>query len=277
MNTIIKQEGSTLKNNLFARQQMAQLLGTDEATVARTLAKQELLQQIGGENLMAMNVDSLNQAVQSLPEFKNMTDDQKAEYLKQLNETMDVRTTEERMADALDEMVSTGIMLRSGGASTLGTEAANRSNQALAGTGAMNQALTSMFNTDANVKTAGLAIAGTNAAKGAIDTMSSFINAIKTTTITGPWTINTSGNVSLAGEMENAQDLFMGPGAGKVLLGPAGAFSLNENDSVIAGTNLGGGGSSADMSAFTAAIVAAINRQTDALTSNSGINAPYWS
>lgn len=32
-----------------------------------------------------------------------------------------------------------------------------------------------------------------------------------------------------------------------------------------------------DMSAFAAAIVNAINRQTDALTSNSGINAPYWS
>jgi hypothetical protein len=86
MNTIIKQEGKTLKNNLFARQQMAQLLGTDEATVARTLAKQELLAQIGGETLMGMNVDNLNQAVQSLPDFQQMSDDQKAEYLKQLNE-----------------------------------------------------------------------------------------------------------------------------------------------------------------------------------------------
>ena len=279
MNTIIKQEGKTLENNLFARQQMAQLLGTDEATVARTLSKQKLLAQIGGETLMAMNVDSLNQAVQSLPDFKQMSDKQKADYLKQLNETMDVRTTEERMADALDEMVSTGIMLRANegqSASALGAEAANRSNQALAGQAAVNESLQSMFNTSANVTTAGAAVAGVNTVSGILGTASDFQTALESTEIKGPWTVNTSGDVTLAAEMQGANDLFMGPGAGKAILGPAGAFSLNDNDSVIAGTNLGGG-SSADMSAFAAAIVAAINRQTDALTSNSGINAPYWS
>ena len=279
MNTIIKQEGKTLENNLFARQQMAQLLGTDEATVARTLSKQKLLAQIGGETLMAMNVDSLNQAVQSLPDFKQMSDKQKADYLKQLNETMDVRTTEERMADALDEMVSTGIMLRANegqSASALGAEAANRSRQALAGQTAVNESLQSMFNTSANVTTAGAAVAGVNTVSGILGTASDFQTALESTEIKGPWTVNTSGDVTLAAEMQGANDLFMGPGAGKAILGPAGAFSLNDNDSVIAGTNLGGG-SSADMSAFAAAIVAAINRQTDALTSNSGINAPYWS
>lgn len=274
MNKIIKQEGKTLEGNLFARQQMAQLLGTDEATVARTLAKQKLLAQIGGETLMEMNVDNLNDAVQSLPEYQKMSDEQKAEYLKQLNETMDVRTTEERMADALDEMVSTGIMLRSGGAAALGVAAANRSKEAMAGQLATNEALTNMFNTSGNVDIAGGAVAGVNSLSGIMGTMTGFQDALKSTTITGPWSVNTSGNVTIGTEMQDANDLFMGPGAGRAVIGPAGAFSLNDNDSIIAGTNLGGG---SDMSAFAAAIVAAINRQTDALTSNSGINAPYWS
>ena len=280
MNTIIKQEGKTLENNLFARQQMAQLLGTDEATVARTLSKQKLLAQIGGETLMAMNVDNLNQAVQNLPEFEKMTAEQQKDYLKQLNETMDVRTTEQRMADGIDTMVSKGIMLRADGtgigASALGVRAGNRSRQALTGQTAVNEGLTSMFNTSANVDVAGGAIAGVNSLNSAMGAITDFNTAISNATITGPWNVTTSGDVTLAAEMQGANDLFMGPGAGKAILGPAGAFSLNDNDSVIAGTNLGGG-SSADMSAFAAAIVAAINRQTDALTSNSGINAPYWS
>lgn len=274
MNKIIKQEGKTLEGNLFARQQMAQLLGTDEATVARTLAKQKLLAQIGGETLMEMNVDNLNDAVQSLPEYQKMSDEQKAEYLKQLNETMDVRTTEERMADALDEMVSTGIMLRSGGASALGTAAANRSKEAMAGQLATNEALTNMFNTPDNVQLAGEAIAGVNSLSGIMGTMTGFQKALSSTTITGPWSVNTSGNVTIGTEVEPTGDLFMGPGGGRVVTGPEGSFALSPNDALLASPTAGQG---SDMSAFAAAIVAAINRQTDALTSNSGINAPYWS
>jgi hypothetical protein len=274
MNTIIKQEGKTLKNNLFARQQMAQLLGTDEATVARTLAKQELLAQIGGETLMGMNVDNLNQAVQSLPDFQQMSDDQKAEYLKQLNETMDVRTTDQRMADALDEMVSTGIILRSGGPSALGVAAGDRSKQALAGQSAVNEQLQRMFNTDANVNIAGTAMAGASTLSGIFGSATDFSDALSDATFTGPWSITTSGNVALSTEAEPTGDLFMGPGGGRVVTGPEGSFALSPNDALLASPTAGQGG---DMSAFAAAIVNAINRQTDALTSNSGINAPYWS
>jgi hypothetical protein len=274
MNTIIKQEGKTLKNNLFARQQMAQLLGTDEATVARTLAKQELLAQIGGETLMGMNVDNLNQAIQSLPDFQQMSDEQKAEYLKQLNETMDVRTTDQRMADALDQMVSTGIMISGIGASALGVAAGSRSKQALAGQGAVNESLQNMFNTPANVTVAGTAMAGASSLSGIMGSASDFNTALSNATITGPWSITTSGNVALSTELEPTGDLFMGPGGGRVVTGPEGSFALSPNDALLASPTAGQGG---DMSAFAAAIVNAINRQTDALTSNSGINAPYWS
>lgn len=275
MNQIIKQEGKTLKNNLFARQQMAQLLNTDEATVARTLAKQELLSQIGGETLMEMSADKMNEAVQALPEFQKMSADQKAEYLKQLSETMDVRTTEQRMADSLDTMVSEGIILRSGGASALAAAAGARATAAMVGQNAVTGSMSKTFMTSENVNLAGAALAGVNTMEGIFGTIDAFQEAIEDATITGPWSVNTTGNVTIGtAGMENAGDLFMGPGAGRAVIGPEGSFALSNNDAILASPTAGQGG---DMSGFAAAIVNAIKQQTDALTSNSGINGPYWS
>ena len=70
----------------------------------------------------------------------------------------------------------------------------------------------------------------------------------------------------------------MGPGSSRTLFGPEGAINLNDKDSIIAGTNLFGGspGGGADVAALAGAIVAAINKQTDELTSNSRMNGQYW-
>jgi hypothetical protein len=46
LNTILEQEGETLQNNLFARQQMSKLLGMDEAALSRALQKKSILEQI---------------------------------------------------------------------------------------------------------------------------------------------------------------------------------------------------------------------------------------
>jgi hypothetical protein len=274
MNQIIKQEGKTLKNNLFARQQMAQLLGTDEATVSRTLQQQELLSQIGGQTLMDMSAEKMNEAVKALPEFQKLDDAAKAEYLAKLEKAQDTRTTDQRMADSLDQMVSTGIMISGIGASALGVAAGSRSEKALAGQGSVNEQLQRMFNTDANVNIAGTAMAGASSLSGIFESASDFNTALSNATITGPWSITTSGNVALSTEAAETGDLFMGPGGGRVVTGPEGSFALSPNDALLASPTAGQGG---DMSAFAAAIVNAINRQTDALTSNSGINAPYWS
>jgi hypothetical protein len=40
---------------------------------------------------------------------------------------------------------------------------------------------------------------------------------------------------------------------------------------------MSGGGGGADVAALAAAIVSAINKQTDELTSNSRMNGSYWS
>jgi hypothetical protein len=86
------------------------------------------------------------------------------------------------------------------------------------------------------------------------------------------------------GKITTGDDLIATPtGYGdRILLAGEDTFALNNNDTIVAGTNLlGGGGSSNDklsqvMMQVGAMIVSAINRkQTDQLF-NSGINAPTY-
>lgn len=94
--------------------------------------------------------------------------------------------------------------------------------------------------------------------------------------------------VTPAGSMTSHDDVIVPPaGYGKtVISGPEGSIALNNNDDVaiVAGTNLSkgnNGGSASDMMQFAAAIVSAIQQQTQALKSNptfgGGMNNPYYS
>ena len=66
LNTILEQEGKTLANNLFARQQMSQLLGMDEAALARALQKKSILEKIGGGELFELTGNALMDAAKGL-------------------------------------------------------------------------------------------------------------------------------------------------------------------------------------------------------------------
>lgn len=101
LNTILEQEGDTLKNNLFARKQMSELLGTDEASLARALQKKSILEKIGGESLFNLSGEELLTAAKGLGAS--------AEDLEKIADSEDKRTTDERMLDALDIMTSEGI------------------------------------------------------------------------------------------------------------------------------------------------------------------------
>jgi len=57
-------------------------------------------------------------------------------------------------------------------------------------------------------------------------------------------------------------DVAIPSGGANVITGPAGSFQLNPNDQVVAGTNLGSGGSKMDMNP----LVEAVNKTTDAIT-----------
>ena len=58
MQQIIDQEGETLKTNLFARQQMSQLLGVSEDKLMRMVQQNEMLGTIGGDAMNIFNEDT---------------------------------------------------------------------------------------------------------------------------------------------------------------------------------------------------------------------------
>lgn len=107
MNRILEQEGDTLKNNLFAREQMSALLGVDEAALSRALQKKSILEQLpGGDSLFDLTGDALTSAVSAM---EGLSDEEKDAAIKQLEESQDMRTTDEKVADVLNLMTTEGI------------------------------------------------------------------------------------------------------------------------------------------------------------------------
>jgi hypothetical protein len=94
LNTILEQEGETLANNLFARQQMSALLGMDEAALARALQKKSILEEIGGGELFNVAGADLLESAKAL----GATPDKIAELIK----SEDTRTTDEKMLQELE-------------------------------------------------------------------------------------------------------------------------------------------------------------------------------
>jgi len=95
LNTILEQEGETLANNLFARQQMSQLLGMDEAALARALQKKSILEKIGGGELFELTGNVLLEAASGL---QGVTDAD----MEAIAQAEDTRTTDEKMLQELE-------------------------------------------------------------------------------------------------------------------------------------------------------------------------------
>jgi hypothetical protein len=243
LNTILEQEGDTLKNNLFARKQMSDLLGTDEASLARALQKKELLNKIGGEALFNLSGEELFTAAKGLGAS--------AEDLEKLAESEDKRTTDEKMADALQIMTSEGIavMIKNpGDVQAAQSEAAMKGMEGIATTlpGAVSPATANLAGLAAEAKI--LTGAFTNVA-GVIEDIVTGNFDIKPQTYTTPST-DTATNLATGG--------IIPPGF------PNDTFPamLTSGETVTPV-----GGASPGVSELAAAIVAAINNQTKALTS----------
>ena len=101
MNKILEDEGETLENNLFAREQMSKLLGIDEVKLSRALQKKKILEQIGdaGKELMGLKGDDLIKKSQALIKAGTMTDDQLNDIVKLERDT---RTTDERVDELIE-------------------------------------------------------------------------------------------------------------------------------------------------------------------------------
>jgi hypothetical protein len=102
LNTILEQEGDTLRTNLFARKQMSELLGMDEASLSRALQKKSILEKLpGGEALFDQTGDALLESAKAA----GATEEQIAELVK----NQDNRTTDQKIEQTLAMMVETGI------------------------------------------------------------------------------------------------------------------------------------------------------------------------
>lgn len=98
MNTIIEQEGDVLSNNLFARQQMAKLLGIEEGQLASALQKKKILEKASAAGI-TMNLDgsdALAQAAAAVQKGAISPED-----FESLKKATDTRTTDDRLDQIL--------------------------------------------------------------------------------------------------------------------------------------------------------------------------------
>ena len=107
MQTILEQEGDTLSKNLFARQQMADLLGMSEEKLAGMLEKQKFISQYGlEEGDIDLNNDELKAKIEEqIAKIDTSTDEGKKEAKLAREElagaNFDTRTIEEESRDSL--------------------------------------------------------------------------------------------------------------------------------------------------------------------------------
>jgi hypothetical protein len=223
LNTILEQEGETLSNNLFARQQMSQLLGMDEAALARALQKKSILEKIGGGELFTLTGNALMDAAKGL---QGVTDADIAA----IAEAEDTRTTDEKMLQEMEML--TDVMIK-----------ALIPSQATAVAGARKAAM--LGTKEVGFDTTKI---GTPEFLGAGKAAQAGVSALGSTRefgaqlLTAKSMVVQSMSVAKGAAVPTATgDDMLSPPSGygsRTLIGPEGAIQLNNKDTIIAGTNL---------------------------------------
>lgn len=258
MNEILEKEGDTLRTNMFARKQMAELLNMDEATLAKMLKKQEILKKLpNGQDLMKLTGTDLAARI--------ATSGLAATEIADVMAADDLRSTDEKLNSVLDKMTTSGIkaMLVSG----YGAQAENASNARVGmATGAADIFGATLTGFSGPSSAAALAKFGldifTNVGSALTGGGMGLLVGNKPVNKTNPMPVLVTATTS-------GDDFASFGGGGRLLLGPEGAMSINNNDVVLGGTNLfGGKGGGGDIMQFAAAVVAAINNQTRELKSD---------
>ena len=254
LNTILEQEGDTLKNNLFARKQMSDLLGIDEASLARALQKKSILERLpGGEALFDLTGDAMLSAAKA----SGAT----AKDLEELNANMDNRTTDQRMLEDLDIMTSEGISVMIKNPADL--QQKNASN-ILDTSKKLTKTIPEVVTPEAADIAGGVKQAAQMAT--AVADIAAYVKKIALGTIE----VNPNLDKTEKGVIVTATGLATGgvipPGYPNDTF-PA-MLTSGETVTPAGGSVTPAGGSNADVAQLAAAIVAAINNQTKALTSN---------
>jgi hypothetical protein len=84
-----------LEKNLYARKKAAELMGTDEGTLARSIQKQKLMTKLGAENLMNLSAEQMAPEIEKLRK-KFEGNEEKQKQITDLLGTSDTRTTTQK-------------------------------------------------------------------------------------------------------------------------------------------------------------------------------------
>jgi len=263
MHEILKREGKTLRTNAFARKQMSELLNMDESTLAKMLKKEEILEKLDPTGqLMGLTGKDLEQ--------KLATMGASATEIADVMASEDVRSTDQKLVELLDIMTTKGIKaMITGYGTTYANSAVSSSNAQIDLSKEAGKQAFSFYKTAAP----GTLIAAVTQIAGETTTtaLKTFFGSVINVGVGGQKVSKTNPLPVITDVDADAGDFYSGPGGGRVLLGPHGAMSIDNNDVVMGGTDLFKGNasnSSGDVMQMAAAIVAAINNQTRELKSD---------
>ena len=270
---LLQKEGKTLNDNFLAREKMAELLGMDEATLSTMLQKYEAIQDLpGAEKLFGLTGDAL------LSELKTLTTD--AATIAAAATAGDQRSTETILESLEDKLTTGGIraILDTTGQTGASIAGAQRNTRINAGTGAAGTLDAGMTGAYAGSAAGVLLSVGSDLASLGDIVGNAFLNVLG-----GGKAISKTNPIAVVGTTgtPGVNDFASFGGGNRMLLGPEGAMSINNNDLVLGGTSLfGNKNSGGDIMQFAAAVVAAINNQTRELKSDpvfgQGLSNSYY-
>ena len=263
MSDILEKEGDTLRTNMFARQQMAKLLGMEEGTLAKMLKKQEILKKLpGGEALMKLTGQELKAGLVAAGAA--------ATDIATIMANEDTRETKDIMSMMLDKMTTDAINVTMKGKDYAGAATGVRG----VATGTMTSftdAQLSALQTELGKGVLGVASGaqivkdfGTvlgNIAKNGFNML------VSGKAITKANPLPTFAAAAAAGEME---DFVSFPSTNRLLTAGKDSFRINDDDLIVGGTGLFNKGATTpngtgNMAQFAQAVVTAIDRQTKEL------------
>jgi hypothetical protein len=258
MNQFIKDQGPMLEKNLYARQKAAELLGTDEATLARSIQKQKLISKLGAESLMRLNQGDMTKVAEQL-RAKGIKEADIADLLK----SSDTRTTAQITNDYLKSIDEKTIKGK-----TIDVDAARAS--ALKGVKGSENLITSFSGVAQGLGAAtkfGEIVTGLNTPLQALAKNIPFLGDVINKAITK---INKAVSINLpsTGTATTTENDALIMNDGIIKFNPADKFMQVNDSTMIAGTNIdgnkklaraiNGGGQSIDYNRLAAAIASAM-------------------
>ena len=233
MNTILEQEGETLENNLFARQQMSKLLGIDEAQLSKALQKKKLLESDSGlKVLMNLEGTELQAAVEEMRKNNKIDDDKYKEFLKM----SDVRQTDDILKQQLTLQFEQTAILKT--MLTEEQEAMVKANRdKILDDKALKAVSDSLVTFGGDMKEATDTFQARGAVDEAISTSRGGAKVLADVTDTKLASSDIMTKTAAAPISYNRDVMIPPGGSAPIISAPAGTFVLDPHDTILAGTD----------------------------------------